>query len=437
MGSMMMINLFNIVDFFWVGKLGADAIAGVSASSFFIWSIHSIMDISANGINALVAQNIGAGRPEAANKAAIVGAIIGLLLAFVVITLGLNIHQFLFSFMGLTDGVVQQATDYFVWFLYGIWATFTWQNISATFRGAGDTHTPMLLLFIALILNIILDPLLIFGYGPFPELGVKGSAIATVFAHFCCVVIGMAILKRREWTINLLKLRQEVTSRSEWQMARRIIKIGLPVGITGFIFSSVYIFLTPIIARFGTAAVAAIGIGHRIEGLAYFACVGFSFAAATLVGQNLGAGQLERAERAAWTTVFYLILILFPVSAIFILFPHLIIPIFISDPEVVAEGSRYLQIIGLCEIFMGLEIVLMQAFSGAGDTMPPMLVDVPLTVARIPLAYFLAIHLGWGPIGVWWAISSTTVLKGVTMATLFKMGRWKRMYAEIAPADSK
>lgn len=426
MGSLMLVSLFNLVDVFWVGKLGADALAGVSASTFLIWSCYSIMDISASGINTLVAHNVGAQDLDRANHSGSIGLIIGFFLGSLVAVSGLTYQHDFFNFMRLSEAVQYHASAYLTWFMSGIIITFTWRNIDSIYRGSGDTKTPLQLFSVALVLNIIFDPILIFGIGPFPELGVSGTALATILSQLLSCIIGWIILHKRGWRFATRSLLEDKASTR--RITKRIMAIGLPIGATGFMFSMVYVVMTPIIATFGTAAVAAVGVGHRLESLAYFSCVGFSMAAATLVGQNLGAGKTEAAERAAWLTAFYLTIVLIPVSLAFIFIPHWIVPIFITDPEVVAEGTRYLRIIGFCEIFMGLEIVMQQAFSGAGDSLPAMWINGSLTLARVPLAYLLAIPFGLGSSGIWLTISITTFCKGILISYWFRLGHWKKKH---------
>jgi Na+-driven multidrug efflux pump len=183
--------------------------------------------------------------------------------------------------------------------------------------------------------------------------------------------------------------------------------------------------LTRFITDFGAGPLAALGLGHRIEGMSYNVAVGFSFAASTLVGQNLGANKPERAEKAVWLNILYISLFLIFISLVFYFFGRHIIRFFIDDPDVIREGTQYLKVIALCEVFLGFEIVLEGAFSGAGNSLPPMLISVPLTWARIPLSLFFAHTLGMGSLGIWLSISLTTALKGIVMAFWFRRGHWK------------
>ena len=234
--------------------------------------------------------------------------------------------------------------------------------------------------------------------------------------------MGACLLQKRTVRIAFFHGKQKWINRN---VIRRLTKIGAPIAFSGVMFSASYMILTGIITRFGSPALAALGLGHRIEGLSYFTAVGFSVAASTLVGQNIGAGKLRRAETAAWLVALYVVIYLGVVSLVYYFFARNIIGFFIDDPAVIVEGTRYLKIIAVLEIFLGLEIVFEGAFSGAGNSLPPMMISVPLTWARIPLALLLAETLVMGSNGVWWAISVTTGLKGMLLAFWWSRGRWK------------
>lgn len=420
MTSMMLLMIFALIDIWWIGKVGAEAVAGVSAASFIYWALESLATLVSTGVNAMVARFVGARDPEAASKVATQGLILSVLMSIVFALGGIVFQHTSFTMMGLKAGVLTSAQGYMSWILYGlaiIYATFA---MDAIYRGTGDTKTPLKIITAALLLNAVLDPFLIFGWGPFPEMKAAGAALATVISHAAALVLSIALLQKRSVCLHFKKS-QFFNMSIMWRISR----IGAPIAFSGFVFSLTYMFLARIISDFGPAPLAALGLGHRIEGLAYFACVGFSVAAATLVGQNLGAGRPLQAEKSAWLTVGYISAILAVVSISYFLFADPIYRFFINDIAVVEEGVRYLRIIALFEIFLGCEVVLEGAFGGAGNSVPPMVISVPLTAARIPLGYALAHSFGMGSIGVWWAIALTTGLKGVLMALWFRRGRWK------------
>jgi len=421
-GSMVFIMIFGLVDAWWVGKLGAEELAGVSAAAFIMWALQSIAVLVETGVNAMVSRFYGANEKRLAGLVVGQSVFLTSTIALLNTGIGLAIQHKVFELMGLNGVVLQSALDYMTVILYGLISIFLGFALDAAFRGTGDTKTPFIVISIGLTLNMILDPLLIFGIGPFPEMGVSGAALATIIAHVMIVVAFVLILLRRDVTIIF---KDEKSRWLNFDIMWRITKIGAPIATSGFLFSLSYMILTRFITEFGSGLLAALGLGHRIEGLSYHVSVGFSFAASTLVGQNLGANKPDRAEKATWLTVAYISAFLIIVSFIFYFLGAHIIRFFIDDPEVIREGAQYLKIIALFEVFLGFEIVLEGAFGGAGNSLPPMLISVPLTWARIPLALLLAHTFGMGSLGIWLAISVTTGLKGIVMALWFRRGKWK------------
>jgi putative MATE family efflux protein len=296
------------------------------------------------------------------------------------------------------------------------------ENAFAIFRASGDTKTPMLVGSVAVVLNMIIDPLLIFGLGPFPQLGVVGASLGTSITFMFSAIVILWLLRKGRMGYSVGRL---LPKSIDWRGIGKIAKIGTPIASQQVTFVVVYWFLIKIVHQFGEAAGAAMGIGNRMESLSYLTCYGFSLAASTMVGQNLGAGKPDRATRCAWGATalaggFTLI-----IGAIFVAFPSMIASVFTSDPEVHRIAVDYLIILGLSQVAMAIEIVLEASFSGAGDTIPPMIVMIPGSLLRVPLAYYLAITLDWGINGVWWTLTFTAVAKSIVLAWWFRLGRWK------------
>lgn len=419
MASMLFIMVFQLVDAWWVGKLGAQPLAGVSAAAFLLWSLESVATLVSTGVNAMVARFVGEKNTDKASLVVGQGTLLSILLSLVFSSVGLICQSRIFNAMGIHADVAKAATDYMAVILIGLVTIYLSFAIDAAFRGMGDTRTPLKLVAAGLSLNIVLDPFLIFGLGPFPRMETAGAALATIIAHGFVAVFGIILLQRREVKI---KFHRGLTN---YDLLWRITRIGAPIAFSGMMFSVSYMFLTRVITRFGPEALAALGLGHRIEGLSYFAAVGFSVAASTLVGQNLGANKPKRAEKAAWLTILYISILLLFVSVLYYFFGGTIIRFFINDADVIMEGTQYLKIIALFEVFLGFEIVFEGAFSGAGNSLPPMLVAVPITWMRIPLAIYLADVVGMGSSGIWWTIAVTTGLKGILLALWFVRGKWK------------
>ncbi len=430
MVSSVLQTLFQLVDAYWVGKLGAEALAAIGGCAFVIWAVYSLTALSVNGITTLVAQNIGSGKKDEAKFSAgqgmLVNTVSGLILAVTVYFLQDDIYKI----MGFTPVVFEQARNYMTIILFGLVFSFWFAGLEGIFRGIGDTKTPMIVLAVALTLNAILDPVFIFGWLGFPAMGVGGAALATVITIIFAVVL-LAGFLRKEEIIPTIKHSGKIYINSA--IIQRILRIGSPIAAGGFFFSLIYVLLTNIISEFGTEAIAAVGVCHRIEGIAYFACVGFSVAASTLVGQNVGAKRYKQAEKATWWVNAYGVIIMFIISIIFYFFPEWLMRIFTTDSIVQEIGVQYLKIIAVFEIFLAFEVIMEGAFSGAGYTLPVMLVTVPITFARIPAAWYLAIYLDMGVTGIWWAIASTTFLKGLLNTILFALGLWKRKLS-LAPS---
>jgi putative MATE family efflux protein len=286
--------------------------------------------------------------------------------------------------------------------------------VDAAFRASGDARTPFLLLAVSVGFTLILDPVLIMGIGPAPRLGIAGAAISTVATRTVAFALGL-------WLV--LRGGQLRFAGFDWRAIGSICRVGLPTAATGIVFSLIYVFVTRSATGFGTPALAALGIGHRVESWLYMIGVGFGAATAAIVGQNLGARRQDRAERAGWlATGFCTALgLVFCVAELWI--PERFASIFSNDPAVIAEGARYLRIAAISQLAISAEIVLEGALGGAGHTLAPMLSSTVITVSRIPLAAWAALR--WGVVGIWWVISLTAIARGLAMVWLWRSGGWK------------
>jgi len=421
--SLFSVTALNITDAFWVGKLGAAALAAVITSGYVYWIIRCLGAVVADGALAVVSRYIGAGEGEKASSVSGQATIFSLSASIVIALLGLYVSPKIFQLLGTEALVSKLGTTYLRIIFLATPFIFFWEVLFAVFKASGDTKTPMLVTLIAVGGNILLDPFLIFGIGPFPEMGTAGAATATLLSYLLGALILIYFLKKKEFILPL-KFSKEFFPQGEVMF--QILKIGLPLSLSGTLFSVVYLFIARITATFGTEAVAALGVGQRAESVSYMTCFGFAMAVSAIVGQNLGAKETGRAERGAWTTVGMVSLFTFFISIVFFALPKYITSFFISDPEVVTIASQYLMILALSQIFMGLEVVLEGAFLGAGDTIPPMIISMPGSIIRIPLAYYLGVHLQMGAVGIWWAITLTTIAKGLVFIFWFKRGGWKK-----------
>lgn len=421
-GSMFLHTAMNITDTIWVGRLGADQMAAVISSMFVIWIIYSIMGIAETGAIAVLSRHYGARNPERVSHAGRQALLLGLGSAVFVTVLGLVGSGFLFDVMNTTATVKAYGVNYLRIIFAAAIAIFVAELLNASFRATGDTITPLVVGSIAIGLNLLLDPLLIFGWGPVPALGVAGAAIATATSYTVGVLLYLMVIKRGKLTFEY---RWRALAGIDWPMIWQMVKIGTPGSISGVIFSIVYLFLNRITASFGTEAIAALGIGNRCESFSYMLCFGFYMAVATLVGQNLGAQKPERAARSAWYAVAITVGITTIVGLAFIIFPRQIASVFIADTAVQEIAVNYLLILALSQPSMAILIVLEGAFAGAGDTMPPMIVSVSHAAVRLPVAWLFCYTLGVGVNGVFWAITLTTIVASVVIAFWFKQGKWK------------
>jgi len=404
---------FLVVDTFWLGRVGAVAIAAASTAGFVMWLAQTLGEGAANGSGAVLATAVGAGDEPGARRSAAAGQALAVWGSAVVSTLGLATAHAVFVFMGTAADVSVAGVRYLWVILLGMPAYFVFTWLSAAFRATGDATTPLKLLAIAAVVNLIVDPVLIFGLGPVPALGVTGAALATVAAWLVSAAWGWVLLGRmglRPLVRDLLR----PPSAETW----KALKVGIPLGLEGAFFSVIYIFLTKVTTGFGTPAVAALGIGHKLELLNYFVCAGMGAAATTLVGQNLGAGHPSRAARATWRTLFLTCLPVGAVTLILVMFPEQVIAVFNDDPEVVAAGTTYVLFVGLSQVFMAFEVVILAAFAGAQWAAVPAIVEIGFTAARVPVAMGL-VALGLGVEAVWIAIAGTTVIKGSLLGIMF------------------
>jgi len=403
---------FLVVDAFWLGRVGPVALAAASTAGFVMWLAQTIGEGLAAGSGSVLASAVGSGDRGAVARAVAAGQSLAVWGAIVVLGVGLAMNRSVFEFMGMDSSVTDAGIAYMLVILLGMPAYFLFAWITAAFRAAGDAGAALRLLAIAALVNVVVDPLLIFGVGPFPRLGVTGAALATVLSWLVACGRGWWLLDRlgiRPRTFGFLRPPSE---------SSRALRVGLPLGFEGAFFSLIYILLTRVTTEFGTPAVAALGVGHKLEVFNYFVCAGMGAAATTLVGQNLGAGAPLRARRAAWRTLFLTAVPVGLVTLVLVTFPAVAVSLFSSDRAVVAFGTTYVLLVGLSQVFMAFEVVLIGAFAGAQWTAIPAVLEIGLTAARVPLAYWLVAQ-GWGVEGVWVAIALTTVVKGSVLASLF------------------
>lgn len=422
--------LFDAVNIFWVGKLGTSAVAGVASAAFLTWAVYAAMNATTVGANTLIAQAFGAGKKEEALGAAAEAAWLSLGASLLIMAATLPFVGAVFRFMGLQPETAVFARHYLTVYVCALPLYYLCNLAGSIFNAYGDTRTNVLIMSGSVAINMLLDPVLILGWLTGRPFGVIGAAAASVIATVFALALQALWLRRRGFLPPLRGLARFPS----FAHAGRILKIGVPSASVNLVWSLVYPALTVIITRFGEAPLAGLSVCFRWEGIPYYLAMGFSTAMATLIGQSYGRGDRHRVKSIAARGRRLITALLLPVALAFIFIPELLARPLTSDPEVIANAARYLRVIGYFEIFLGWELLFQGAFNGLGHTRDYMLIAVPLTVARWPLAWLLAVTLGFGTTGIWWAISLSTFAKGVWLAWLFHRGSATGRLLAPAPA---
>ena len=415
-------STFAVVDIFFVGKLGSSAIATVGLTETLLFLLYAIGIGLAMAVTAVVARRVGEGKHEEAAVSAVQAIWIAVLASVPFAVAGIVYAQDLLRLLGADDWALRHGYPYMQWVLGSNAVLMLLFTINAVFRGAGDAAAAMRVLWFANALNIILDPILIFGFGPVPALGIEGAAIATTIGRGSGVLLQLWILFRGGPHLRVLR------SQLVWHGAilRNIVRTSLG-GIGQMIVAMTsWIFLMRILADIGSQAVAGATIAIRIMMFTMMPAWGMSNAAATLVGQNLGAGHPERAEASVWRIGAYNMVFLLGVSVIYFALPREFMQLFTDDPAVVTIGAEWLRILSYSLFVYGWWMVSVQAFNGAGDTMTPTRINlVFFWLFQIPLAWVMAKTFGMDLTGVFWAIFISETSVGLFTLWLFTRGKWK------------
>ncbi len=414
MGVAFIQTAYNLIDMIWIGKMGSHAVAAVGTAGFFTWLAEAFIMLTKLGASIKVSQSIGQKNYEK-TKAYIISALqMNLVLAILYGLFVVRFNKELIAFFALGDEtVIQMARTYLTTVGVGMIFFFTGPVFSGIFNGLGDSKTPFIINTIGLIVNMTLDPILIFGLLGAPKLGVFGAALATVIAQMIVTLcFGLIIIRRKldYFTLHIL-------CRPKWQVIKEIAYIGLPGALQSGLFTIFSMVIGRIIAYWGPIPIAAQKVGSQIEAISWLTAGGFSTALSTYVGQNYGAGKYERIEKGVRTTMYLAALLGTFTTLILIFAREPLMRIFVSEPETIEVGKQYLLILGYSQLFMCAEITMSGAFSGMGRTYLPNMVSIILTGARIPLALILARTLGLD--GIWWSISISSILKGILLVSIY------------------
>ena len=421
--EMVLESLFAVVDVFWVGRLGADAVATVGLTESLLSLVFAVALGLALSTTAMVARRIGEKDSEGAARAGVQSIFIGIGSSLLIGVPCWIYAPKLLALMGASPEIVATGSGYARIALGGCGAVLMLFLNNAIFRGAGDAAVAMRLLWVSNIINLILDPCLIFGWGPFPKLGVTGAALATFTGRSIGVLYQFYRLLRGTERIRILASQIRVDLRVLWKLIR--------VSVTGILQFAVadvsWIGLIRIVSFFGPAALAGYTIAIRILIFVILPSWGLSNAAATLVGQNLGAKQLERAEKSVWLTGLYNMFFLGSLGIFFAIFANPIVRLFTNDPAVAPLAATCLRILSYGNVGYAYGMVMLQAFNGAGDTVTPTIVNFfGFCLLELPLAYVLARPLEFGPKGAYYAIVFAETAIAAAGILLFRRGRWKR-----------
>lgn len=420
--EMMMESVFAVVDIYFVSRLGADAVATVGITESMVTIVYAIGIGLSMATTAIVSRRIGEKNPKGAARAAFQSIITGLFVSVLIAVPGIIFASDLLKLMGTSEVIFTQMWGYTAVMLGGNAVIMLLFIINAVFRSAGDAAVSMRVLWMANIINIILDPVLIFGLGPFPALGVTGAAIATTTGRGIAVIYQLYLLFRGRNRVSLTM--SEVTV--DWNLIRQLLKISMGGIGQHIIATSSWIGLMRIVSEFGSQVVAGYTIALRVVVFSLLPSWGISNAAATLVGQNLGAKQPERAEKSIWAVGKVNIVFMGVISLVLILIPSVFVRLFISDSDVIHHGSISLRIVSYGFIAYGFGMVMVQALNGAGDTLTPTRINLfCFWLLEIPLAWALAIGLGMEHPGVYWAIVVSETAMTLTAAFFVKKGKWK------------
>lgn len=415
-------SVFAVVDVFFVARLGAHAVAAVGLTEALLALVYALGMGLGMGATAVVARRIGEHDADGAARAAVQAAALAIGISIVLGVTGVLAAPRLLALMGASPEVIAIGQGYTRVMLGGEVSVIVLFVVNASLRGAGDAATAMRVLWLGNAINLVLDPLLIFGIGPFPELGVTGAAVATTTGRTVAALWAISRLLR---PVGHLVVRREHL-RLEPAVLGTIARISANGSFQALVGTASWIGLTRIVAGFGSAALAGYTIALRIVVFALMPAWGLSNAAATMVGQSLGARDPRRAEQAVWIAGFYTMLFLGVIGLVFFIWAEELVRLFTPDPAVLGHAASALRIIAAGFLFYAYGMVLTQAFNGAGDTLTPTLLNIAVFWAfEIPLAYVLAVRLEMGPRGVFVAVAVAFSTLAVVSGVVFRRGRWK------------
>ena len=406
---------YNMTDMIWIGRVGSGSVAAVGAAGMFVNFSRGLSAFLRVGGQINVAQAFGAGDKERAARYARNAFQLGVILSLLYACVICIFHKPLIAFFGFTnEQVVKDAEVYLL--IMGFFSLFNIINpiFTAVITATGNSRSPFLISTVGLVINLILDPVLIFGMWGVPRMGVFGAAIATVFAQLIVFVLYILYMRKDRQVFSHMRLLQTM----DGPLIRHIVRIGLPATIQETMFNGISMTIGRIIAAWGETAIAVQKVGIQVEAISYMTAEGFASATSSFIAQNYGAGQYRRAKDGYKTALGVMIAWGVLTTCTLVFLPEPIFKVFITEPEVIPMGVDYLRILGYSQLFMCMEILTAGSFSAYGKTLPPSVVSILFTTARIPMSILLG-KTALGLCGVWWSISLSSVFKGVILSFLF------------------
>lgn len=418
MGASLIQMGYNLVDMIWIGRLGSGAVAAVGAAGMFLWMANGVTTVPRIGGQVTVGQKLGAGQQKEAAEYAACALRMGLFLGIIYGLICALFNKPLISFFKLNSPEVIAEARWYLVIAGGLLIFFFLdQVIGGILAAMGNTVTTFRVTTVGLVINLVLDPVLIFGLGPFPRLEVIGAALATVFAQMIVFLLYLKAI----WNEPVIFRNLRLLRRSNRVHLNEIVKIGLPSALQDVLFSAISMVIARFVAGYGDAAVAVQKVGGQIESISWMMGGGFAMAVNSFVAQNYGAGKTERVRKGFRTAI--MIMGIWGLFNTFLLmtFPKFFFSIFISEPDVIPMGVDYLRIIGISEVFICLEGAVTGAFQGLGKTVPPSIVGITFNALRIPAALLLS-HTALGLNGIWWVLTVSCIFKGTILPLWYHFG---------------
>lgn len=419
MGTSFIQMAYNLTDIMWLGRLSTGAVAAAGTGGFFLWFGAGLIMVSQIGVGVNVAQNYGKGQYKEAQRYIASGFQLDIVIALIYGFLLFYFRKDIIGFFNLDDlNVIKMAESYLRIIGMGIIFHFLNPIFSTSLNSSGNSITPFKINTLGLITNMILDPILIFGVGPINGLGIEGAAYATIFSQSVVTILFIYLGKKA----NLIYSNVNILQKIEIKRIRNIVSLGLPPSMQTGAHALISIIITRIIARFGPIPIAVQSIGSQIESITWMTAEGFSAAISAFVGQNYGAGKIDRVKDGYHKGIRVLGIIGIFASLVLFIGAEPIFRIFTPNDEIaIKEGIVYLRILALSQFFMSIEIGTAGAFNGLGKTIPPTVAGISLNTLRIPLALILSQDAMLGLSGIWWSISGTGVIKGILIYFWFRI----------------